>query len=374
MANDTERTQPPTPRRRAEARKQGNLWQPREIGPAAAVATAALGFGFAGSQLWGGLTRYLAQTLDAAAAQPDDSLPVATLTARLPLAVPLALALVMALLVIGPSIAASRHASLDRLAPKFARISPAAGLARLVSPAALFGALTALLKLAAVAALALLVMVPLLPQLAHIAEGVAGLAVVGAAAARLFGAAALLLLIIALLDAGISFALRERKLMMSRDEIKREARQNDGAPEIKAAIRRAQFAAATRRLKTTMHDAAVVVVNPVHFAVAMRYDPARDGAPVVVEKGRLDAAAAIIATARELAIPVVRSPRLARALYFTARPGLAVREELFAAVATILAFVMRFEGREAPPPVFVPPDFDFDEQGARRKPGAALPL
>ena len=82
-------------------------------------------------------------------------------------------------------------------------------------------------------------------------------------------------------------------------------------------------------------------------------------------------AQAIIAVARELKVPVIRTPRLARALFFTARLGDPVREELFGAVATILAFVMSFDApeAEAPPPVFVPPAFDFDAAGARRKPG-----
>jgi flagellar biosynthetic protein FlhB len=211
----------------------------------------------------------------------------------------------------------------------------------------------------------------LVPQLANIGEEAGALAVIGNAIGRMFGAAALVLVVIAIVDGGISFVLRERKLMMTLDEVKRESRQNDGSPEVKAAIKRAQYAAATRRLRQGMADASVVVVNPTHFAVAMRYQPGSDAAPVVVEKGRLEIAAAIISVARELQIPVIRSPRLARALFFTARRGDPVREELFNAVATILAFVMSFDAPEAEavPPVFVPPDFDFDEAGDRRKPG-----
>jgi flagellar biosynthetic protein FlhB len=94
----------------------------------------------------------------------------------------------------------------------------------------------------------------------------------------------------------------------------------------------------------------------------------------VLEKGREEAAMAIMAVARELNTPVVRSPRLARALFFTARAGQGVREELYLAVATVLAFVMRFGADEDVPSVEVPPAFDFDETGAKRKPGAALPL
>jgi flagellar biosynthetic protein FlhB len=368
-----EKTQAPTARRREEARRDGNIWQPRELGPAAAMMTAALGIAAAGSALWRGLADFLAHSLIAAVPMADDSLPITEFAARLPVRLPILLALAVAAVTAGLAIAASRHVSLGALTPKFSRLNPASGLARIFSLGGLGGAVTAILKLGAVAGVAVVVARPLLPQLANIGEDGGALVVIGGAIERLFGAAALVLVVIALVDGGISFVLRERKLMMTLDEVKRESRQNDGSPEVKAAIKRAQYAAATRRLRQGLADASVVVVNPTHFAVAMRYQPGSDAAPVVVEKGRLEIAAAIIAVARELRIPVIRSPRLARALFFTARRGDPVREELFAAVATILAFVMSFDAPEAEavPPVFVPPDFDFDESGDRRLPGGA---
>jgi flagellar biosynthetic protein FlhB len=114
----------------------------------------------------------------------------------------------------------------------------------------------------------------------------------------------------------------------------------------------------------------------VHFAVALRYRPGEDAAPIVVEKGRLDMAQALIAAARERKLPIIRTPRLARALFWSAKKGQMVRAELFPAVATILAFIMRFDDPEAEavPDVFVPPALDFDEHGQPRKPGAPLPL
>ncbi len=373
---DAEKTQAPTARRREEARKQGNIWQPRELSPAAAVATAALAVSVGGPALWQALGEFLAVMLDGAVPMPDDSLPVTALAMRLPVGLPVALAAMVAMVTAAAQIAASRHVTLDSLAPKFSRLNPVSGLQRIFSMTGLAGALTAILKLAAVAGVAAVVVLPVVPALANVGEGGGALAVIGGAVARLLCAAALVLGVIAIIDGGISFVLRERKLMMTLDDVKRESRQNDGAPEVKAAIKRAQYAAATRRMASTLRDASVVVVNPVHFAVAMRYQPGSDAAPVVVEKGRLEMAQAIIGVARELKIPVIRTPRLARALFFTARLGEPVREELFSAVATILAFVMSFDApeAEATPPVFVPPAFDFDAAGARRKPGVAVPL
>jgi flagellar biosynthetic protein FlhB len=374
--SDAEKTQDATPRRRQQAVEQGNLWQPRELAPAAAVVTAALAATMAGPALWQALGHYLADSLARVAPAADDDLGLVALARRLPIAWPVALAAAVAALTIALSLATTRHVSLALLAPKLARINPAAGLQRIFSMAGLGGAATAILKLTAVAGIALAVVAPLLPALAHVGEGASGFAVIGAAVLRLLGAAALALLGIAIVDGSISFVLRERKLRMTRDEVKRESRENDGAPEVKAAIKRAQFAAATRRMRSSLADASVVVVNPVHFAVAMRYRPESDAAPVVVEKGRMEMAQAVIGVARELGVPVVRTPRLARALFFTAKLGSPVREELFGAVATILAFVMSFDDpeREATPAVFVPPEFDFDETGDRRKPGAPLPI
>lgn len=373
---DAEKTQSASPRRRQQALEQGNIWQPRELGPAAAVATAALAAMLAGPALWQALRGFLADSLVRAGPAPDDALPMLALAMQLPVLLPAALAMAVAVVTTGLALVTTRHVSLAMLAPKLARISPVAGLGRIFSMAGLGGAATAVVKLCAVAGVALAVIAPLVPALAHIGDADGGLAVIGGGVVRLAVAAALAMLVIAVVDGGISWSLRERKLMMTLEEVKRESRENDGAPEVKAAIKRAQFAAASRRMRTSLADASVVVVNPVHFAVAMRYLPGSDAAPVVLEKGRLEMAQAMIAVARELQVPVIRTPRLARALFFTAQPGMAVREELFAAVATILAFVMRFDDADtmAAPAVFVPPEFDFDETGTRRKPGAPLPI
>ncbi len=374
--SDAEKTEKATPRRRQQALDQGNVWQPRELGAAVAVLVAAATLARAGPMLWRDLLQWLAAGLANAVPAQDDSLPLPAMVARLPIMVPGGLALAIIIATVGLSMAASRHVSLGLLAPKWGRLNPLAGLGRIFSLAGLAGGGTAILKLSAVAALAVAIVPPLLPRLANIGDDSGALMIIGNAIITLLAAAAILLLAIAIVDGGISFVLRERKLAMTRDEVRRESRENDGAPEVKAAIKRAQFAAASRRLRGTMAEAAVVVVNPSHFAVAMRYRPGIDSAPVVLEKGQEEMALAIIAVARELKVPVLRTPRLARALFFSAARGSEVREELFAAVATILAFVMRFDAPEwtAPPAVFVPAEFDFDETGARRKPGAPLPL
>jgi flagellar biosynthetic protein FlhB len=374
--SEGEKTQPATPKRRADALKEGNVWQPREIGPAAAVLVAALLVSVAGERLWWGMAGFLTEMLARAGAAVSAEDTVSFGLDHLPWQGPVVLAVAVMLVTAGLVQAAARHVSLGLAAPKFNRLSPVKGLQRIFSMQGLTGAGTALLKLGVIGGTGAVVVLPLVGQLAEAGEGAGGLSVVGGAIARLLGAGALAMLVVAMTDAALGWWSRERKLMMSLDEVKRENRQDNGAPELKAAIRRAQYAAARRRLQTTLAEASVVLVNPTHFAVALRYRPGEDTEPVVIEKGREDVARAIIAVAQELGRPVVRSPRLARALFFSARVGQGVREELYVAVATVLAFVMRVDAadREDVPPVDVPPAFDFDEAGARRKPGTPLPL
>jgi len=371
-----EKNQPATPKRRADALKEGNVWQPREIGPAAAVMVAALLVTAVGEWLWRAMTGFLAEALGAAggAVQAAPEVWLGFLAGRVPWQGPVVLAVLVMLLTGALAQGAARHVSLSLLAPKLSRLSPIKGVQKIFSMQGLAGAGTSLLKLAVIGGAGAFVLLPLVAGLAEAGEGIGGVALVGQAILRLLGASALAMMVVAAADAALTWGLREKKLKMSLEEVKRENRQDNGAPELKAAIRRAQFAASTRRLKTVMADASLVVVNPTHFAVVLRYKTGEDHAPIVLEKGREEAAMAIIAVARELGTPVVRSPRLARALFFTGRAGHGVREELYLAVATVLAFVMRFGADEDVPAVEVPPAFDFDEMGAKRKPGAALPL
>jgi flagellar biosynthetic protein FlhB len=118
-----------------------------------------------------------------------------------------------------------------------------------------------------------------------------------------------------------------------------------------------------------MADANVVLTNPTHFAVALRYRPGSDAAPILVARGRGDVALAIRAMAAEKNVPTLEYPQLARAIYFTTRTGKAISEDLYAAVAAILAFVFRLDssfGQQIPKPsVAVPVTMHFDQDGRR---------
>jgi flagellar biosynthetic protein FlhB len=144
-----------------------------------------------------------------------------------------------------------------------------------------------------------------------------------------------------------------------------EHKESEGAPEKKAAIRQRQRQIAMGGVANAMRQAQFVITNPAHFAVAIAYDPLKASAPLVLAKGRGDKALAMRALAAELAVPVLEYPALARSVYFTTRERQVIREELYAAVASVLAFVFSLKRGEAPvrPWVDVPVALRFDTEG-----------
>lgn len=175
------------------------------------------------------------------------------------------------------------------------------------------------------------------------------------------------LLLIAMIDLPIQWFQRNARLKMSKQQLKEEMRQSDGAPELKQAQRVIQQALLTGSARKGVLDASVILTNPTHFAVALRYRPGLDAAPVVVARGRGETALAIRQLGSEHHIPALEYPQLTRAIYFTTRTGHAVAEDLYVAVATILAFVFRLDLMMAEqiqrPEIQVPPDKRFDADG-----------
>ena len=178
------------------------------------------------------------------------------------------------------------------------------------------------------------------------------------------------LVVIALIDVPVQWFQRNKRLMMSKHEIKDEMRQSDGAPELKQAQRQRAHEILSGSARKAVSEATVVLTNPTHFSVALRYRPGTDAAPVVVARGRGDVALSIRELARAANVPMLEYPQLTRAIYFTARAGRTIPEELFVAVATVLAFVFQLERAVADgiaqPAVDVPPSHRFDPEGRRQ--------
>jgi flagellar biosynthetic protein FlhB len=178
------------------------------------------------------------------------------------------------------------------------------------------------------------------------------------------------MLLIAGIDLPIQLVRHLNQLRMSKQEIKDEHKESEGSPEQKGAIRQRQREILKGGFRKSVATAHVVLTNPTHFAVALRYDRSSDQVPVVVAKGRGQTALAIRELAGEFAVPVLEYPQLARAVYYTSREGQEVRDDLYMAIAAVLAFVFGVNQRAggSPPPIAVPDTALFDENGKKTGP------
>lgn len=173
------------------------------------------------------------------------------------------------------------------------------------------------------------------------------------------------LVIIALVDYPIQWVRRFMRLRMSMQDMRDEHKEAEGSPEKKQAIRQRQRQIAMGGVANAMREAQFVITNPTHFSIAIAYDPAIAPAPIVLAKGRGEKALAMRELAAELDLPVLEFPALARSIYYTTRERQVIREELYSAVAGVLAFVFslkRGEKRDRPV-VDLPVELRFDADG-----------
>ena len=157
----------------------------------------------------------------------------------------------------------------------------------------------------------------------------------------MFLALALSIGIIVAIDAPYQVWDHARQLKMSKQEIKDEMKNTEGSPEIKGRIRQAQYDMSQRRMMQDVPESDVVITNPTHFSVALKYDTVQGGAPMMVAKGMDEMALHIRKIAKEHNVEIVQSPALTRSLYYTAEVNEEIPEELFAAVAQVLAFIFQ---------------------------------
>jgi flagellar biosynthetic protein FlhB len=185
---------------------------------------------------------------------------------------------------------------------------------------------------------------------------------------RLFLWLTLGLALIAAADLPLQLRLWLQRLRMTKQDVKDEMKQQEGSPEVKHALRRLARDQLKRASRAAMAEATVVLTNPTHFAVALRYRPGEDTAPVIVARGRGLVAEVIRELAAERGVAILSYPSVTRALYFTGRVGASIRIDLYAPVATILAFVLRVgEGADAPE-AEAPPSARYNEDGRRLSP------
>lgn len=367
-----EKTEQPTQKRLDDTRKKGEVARSKELGPAIITLAAAGWFALFGATLIDACRAIVARGLDFSPRAIAEFEPARAATdALLDLAAPMAglftACLVAAL--VGGGLLGGAAFNVGLMAPKFERMNPIAGLGRMFGPKGLTELAKALAKVIVVGAVSVWAVLALGEDFVAIARADtrAALVFAGDRALWLFTLLGAGLLLVAAVDAPIALFRHLAKLRMTRQEVRDEHKEQEGSPELKAQQRRRQREARRPATSAAVASAQVVVTNPSHFAVALRYRRAEDAAPVVVASGRGERAAMIRAAAAEHGVTLLAEPQLARALYFTARPGAPIHPDLYAAVAAVLAFVFAIDRgqRPRPPVVEVPPPLRYDERGRR---------
>ncbi len=345
-----ERTEEPTPRRREEARKRGQVARSRELASVAVLGTSVLAFVLAG----GFMLIQLRLALQFFLGGPFRSLDVPEAYLSLKYAFKysaLGLAPVFVLLCLAAFLAhflqTGGVAAWEALAPKAERINPVEGFKRLFSLTALVELVKSLAKIVIISTVAYLVIRHHHEEiLTLMGEDLRGFA----ASLYLLSRDLVLKLLMALTALAILdfFFQRwdvERKLRMTREELKEELKQTEGDPLVRSRIRQLQREIARRRMMAEVPKADVVITNPEHVAVALRYEMGTMPAPELVAKGQGYLAQRIKEIAREAGVPIVEDPPLARLIYSRVEVGEFIPEDLYRAVAEVLAYVYRLKGK-----------------------------
>jgi flagellar biosynthetic protein FlhB len=350
-----DRTEKATPKRRKESRERGQVARSMEFNSAlvllAAVGVLALLGGRIMDQLKDALVLGLTQTGTPELVSEDGMRPLVGWAGRtVAFAVgPLALACAAAGFL--ASAAQVRvKVTPKALKPSLKKLNPLQGLKRLLGPNGLVEAAKAILKTGVVGLAVFLAIWPELQELGSLVGLPADVLAVrlGRSIMSIALRAVAAMWLIAVADYVWQRRRHEKSIRMTKDEVKRESRQAEVPPEVRGAIRKRQIQQAKTRMLADVPTADVVVVNPTHFAVALRYDGSLP-APEVVARGADHVAAAIRAVAEEHGVPIVSNPPLARTLYRDVDLGRTIPEELFAGVAEVLAYVYRTSGRRRGP-------------------------
>lgn len=353
MADDSagEKILPASARKKSRLREEGTVPRSSDLNAAWSLAVALLALYFAGPAMFADLvemTRFYLGSLSFLAAE-DWTAPGLTVTVLQHLAaalipfmiVMLAAAVFINFLQVGPLYAPKA------VQPKWSRIDPIAGLKRVFGVRSLIELVKSVLKLGLIGSVAwmtlssrwegLIVLMELTPWGATLAITELVFAVWWRVAA--------LMLFLALIDLGYQRWQFERDQRMTRREAADEAKEMEGDPRVKQRIRQIQRQIATQRMLAAVPEADVIVTNPIRYAVALRYDDAGMEAPVVIAKGARILAKRIRDIAQEHDVPIVQRPPLARALYQSVDVGRSIPENLFRAVAEVLAYVYQIDKR-----------------------------
>jgi len=378
MAENTgqERTEEATPKRREDTKKKGQVARSKELNTLVSLVASAVGMMIFGKQIIQDINLMLKNGLSFGR---DEAFNTAELSVRFMDAImacvwmlaPL-LAVLTVCTIASPMSMGGWVFSADQIRPKMERISPLKGIGRMFSPKSLMELVKALGKFFLVGGVACFVLYTVLDEILMLPLQPLSQAFTNTGSMFiwcLLGFSSTLVLIAAI-DVPFQLFQFKKQIRMTKQEVKEEMKDTEGRPEVKSAIRERQQEAANRRMMAEVPTADVVITNPTHYAVALRYDQDSNGAPRVVAKGKDFIAAKIREIAEENEIAIFRAPPLARALYASTELDQEIPGNLFLAVAQVLAYIFqlrqarRGKARMPRPPrnIKVPEEYRLREQ------------
>lgn len=349
--DEDQKTEEPTQRKLDEARKKGQIARSQEMRHIAMFGGALAVVAFMTGGIANGLAPMFTNLLGQANAYHLDDRGAQSLTVNvfantgLALAAPLALLFLAA--IVGGMMQGRPTLSWERVKPKWSKLNPLSGLKRMFGVQSLVEFLKTLAKCAVVGIVGVLVVWPYGRRLETALFGsvpdVLGLAT--GLVVKLLMAVVIIVTVIAMADFVYQRFSFLKKMRMSRQELKDEFKQSEGDPHVKARIRQIRLERSRKRMMANVPTADVVITNPTHFAVALKYDQFSMGAPQVVAKGVDSLAFRIREVAKEHKVPIVENPPLARALYASVEVDEEIKSEHYKAVAEVISYVMRLRGQ-----------------------------
>ena len=372
MAEDTaqEKTEEPTERRLEDSRKKGQTARSKELNILLSLMAAAIGMVFLGQYLIADLHEMMTQGLGFEPSRvrtTDQMFEVIRGQAALGLSAILpTLGLLVFAAFLGPVALGGLVFSLESLSPKLEKINPLKGLGRMFGLQSLMELIKALGKFLLVGSVAILIIYSSMNTIIGLGfmSIFSALASAGDLLLWSFIGFSAVLILVAAIDVPFQLWNHNKQLKMTMQEVKDEMKESDGRPEVKSQIRRMQRQLSEQRMMDSVPMADVIITNPTHYAVALKYDQEGFGAPRVVAKGQDFMALKIREVAEANNVPIFEAPPLARALHGMVEIGHEIPGDLFKAVAQVLAYIFQLKtlGQQTPVKPVAPSYFDVPDK------------
>ena len=376
MAEQTgqEKTEQPTGKRLEDARQKGQVPRSKELTTVMVLVASAIALFFMGSSLIADMAAVMNESLTLTQKQIFDPMAMVHHFMHMIEIISFDLGMFLAVTVFAalaaPALIGGWNFSTQAMAFKPEKMDPIKGLKRVFGPQGLAELAKALGKFILIGAISTAILWGIRDQLLTLGSQEVNVAMtdLGYLTLWVFLAITASLILIALIDVPFQLWNHNRQLRMTKQEVKDEMKQTDGNPEVKGRIRRMQIQMSQQRMMQDIPSADVVITNPTHYAVALRYDQSRPGAPIVVAKGADLNSQQIRLVAQNNEVPILAAPPLTRAVYYSTEIGEEIPSGLYIAVAQVLAFVFqlrRYRKQGGKKPHLNPEDLPIPEEFRR---------